>query len=205
MVAVGLGHDACVHLDLAANFDANRALISQGTLFRVEAAAAVLAALLVLVSRHRAVAFFAVIIAGSALGAVLLYRYVDLGSLSPLPDRYEPNWYPGKNVQRHSGSRCACRCSCGGLLQTAAGGPHPADARQGPPHMTCRATLEDSDTSNLEELLVVAAAAAVVVVALVVVVVMAIAAVPATLILVMLAVVVIAAAVATATASREDL
>ena len=67
MVAVGLGHDACVHLDLAANFDANRALISQGTLFRVEAAAAVLAALLVLVSRHRAVAFYAVIIAGSAL------------------------------------------------------------------------------------------------------------------------------------------
>lgn len=96
MAAAGLGHDAYAHLDLAANFDANRALISQGMLFRVEAVAAVLAALLVLLIRHRAAALFAVLIAGSALGAVLLYRYVDLGTLGPLPDMYEPSWYPEK-------------------------------------------------------------------------------------------------------------
>ena len=96
VVAAGLGYDAYAHLDLAANFDANRALISQGMLFRVEAGAAVLAALLVLLIRHRAAALFAVLIAGSALGAVLLYRYVDLGALGPLPDMYEPSWYPEK-------------------------------------------------------------------------------------------------------------
>ena len=96
MVAAGLGYDAYVHFDLAANFAANRALISQGMLFRVEAVAAVLAALLVLLIRHRAAASFAVLIAGSALGAVLLYRYVDLGALGPLPDMYEPSWYPEK-------------------------------------------------------------------------------------------------------------
>jgi len=28
-------------------------------------------------------------VAASALGAVLLYRYVDVGSLSPLPNMYE--------------------------------------------------------------------------------------------------------------------
>ena len=94
--AAGLGYDAYAHLDLAANFNANRALISQGMLFRVEAVAAVLAALLVLLIRHRAAALFAVLIAGSALGAVLLYRYVDVGTLGPLPDMYEPSWYPEK-------------------------------------------------------------------------------------------------------------
>jgi hypothetical protein len=96
MAAAGLGYDGYVHFDLAGNFDANRSMISQGMLFRVEAVAAVLAALLVLLIRHRAAASFAVLIAGSALGAVLLYRYVDLGALGPLPDMYEPSWYPEK-------------------------------------------------------------------------------------------------------------
>ncbi len=96
VAAAGLGYDAYAHLDLAANFDANRALISQGMLFRVEAALAILAALLVALIQHRAAALYAVLIAGSALGAVLLYRYVDVGALGPLPDMYEPSWYPEK-------------------------------------------------------------------------------------------------------------
>jgi hypothetical protein len=96
VAAGGLGYDAYAHLDLAANFDANRALISQGMLFRVEAALAILAALLVALIQHRAAALYAVLIAGSALGAVLLYRYVDVGTLGPLPDMYEPSWYPEK-------------------------------------------------------------------------------------------------------------
>ena len=33
----------------------------------------------------------------SALAAVLLYRYVDVGALGPLPDMYENTWQvPGK-------------------------------------------------------------------------------------------------------------
>jgi hypothetical protein len=96
VAAAGLGYDAYAHLDLAAYFDANRALISQGMLFRVEAAFAILVALLVALIRHRAAAIFALVIAGSALGAVLVYRYVDVGALGPLPDMYEPSWYPEK-------------------------------------------------------------------------------------------------------------
>jgi hypothetical protein len=42
------------------------------------------------------VALFAVVIAGSALGAVLLYRYIDLRSLGPLPDMYGRSWYQEK-------------------------------------------------------------------------------------------------------------
>jgi hypothetical protein len=36
-------------------------------------------------------------VGASALAAVLLYRYVDLGPLGPLPDMYENTWQvPGK-------------------------------------------------------------------------------------------------------------
>jgi hypothetical protein len=96
VAAAGLGYDAYAHLDLAANFDSNRALISEGMLFRVEAALAMLAALLVLLIRHRAATILALLVAGSALAAVLVYRYVDVGALGPLPDMYEPSWYPEK-------------------------------------------------------------------------------------------------------------
>ncbi len=127
MAAAGLGYDAYAHLDLAANFDANRALISQGMLFRVEAVAAVLAALLVLLIRHRAAALFAVLIAGSALGAVLLYRYIDLGTLGPLPNMYEPNWYPEKTYSAIA--EAASILAAGPLLALKrAGDPHPSEA-----------------------------------------------------------------------------
>jgi glucan phosphoethanolaminetransferase (alkaline phosphatase superfamily) len=98
VAAAGLGYDAYAHLDLASRFDANTAVISQGMLFRVETVLAVLAALGVLLTRWRAAVIFALLVAGSALGAVLLYRYVDVGVLGPLPNMYEPAWYPEKTL-----------------------------------------------------------------------------------------------------------
>jgi hypothetical protein len=125
VVAAGLGYDAYAHLDLAASFDANRALISQGMLFRTEAVAAILAALLVLFIRGQVVALFAVLIAGSALSAVLLYRYVDLGALGPLPDLYEPSWYPEKTYSAIA--EAAAILAAGALLAfKGAFGHHPS-------------------------------------------------------------------------------
>ncbi|MFI9723114.1 hypothetical protein ACIHFE_26250 [Streptomyces sp. NPDC052396] len=99
LTAAGLAVDAYVHADLAEAYDPVRGGISQGTLFRIEAAAAALAALLVLVGgRNRVVWAFAFLVAASALGAVLLYRYVDVGALGPLPHMHEPAWYPKKTV-----------------------------------------------------------------------------------------------------------
>ncbi|MBV9012323.1 MAG: hypothetical protein JO272_09785 [Pseudonocardiales bacterium] len=98
VAAAGLGYDAYAHLDLASRFDANTAVISQGMLFRAETVLAVLAALGVLLTRWRAAVIFALLVAGSALGAVLLYRYVDVGVLGPLPNMYEPAWYPEKTL-----------------------------------------------------------------------------------------------------------
>jgi hypothetical protein len=95
--AAALSIDAAVHLRNAASYDLVTATISEGALFRVQAGAAIASALLVLVWPRRASWVVAFLVAASALGAVLLYRYVDVGPLGPLPNMYENTWQvPGK-------------------------------------------------------------------------------------------------------------
>lgn len=98
LVAAALGVDAYVHFRNASSYDgaAGRAL-SEGTLFRAQATVAALTAVLVLTWPRRPVWAAALLVAGSALGAVLLYRYVDVGDLGPIPNMFEPTWgAPGK-------------------------------------------------------------------------------------------------------------
>lgn len=116
VAAAGLGYDAYAHFDLAAAFDANTGLISQGMLFRAEGVAACIAAIVVLLTRSRAAAALAVLVAGSALAAVLVFRYFHLGPLGPLPDMYEPIWYPEKTF---SAIAEAAALSAAGLLLAA--------------------------------------------------------------------------------------
>jgi len=102
VVAAGLGVDSYVHWHLAPGFDGVKGTtspqISQGVLFRVEAALALIAMLLVLLNRHRYAAGMAFLIAVGGLGAVLLYGYVDVGGWGLLPDMYDPIWYPEKTA-----------------------------------------------------------------------------------------------------------
>ncbi len=98
VTAVGFAIDAYVHFDLATQYDTTGGGISQGLLFRLEASVAILAALLVLASARRGFHIFPLLVAVSALGAVVLYRYVDVGTLGPLPDMYDPSWYPEKTL-----------------------------------------------------------------------------------------------------------
>jgi hypothetical protein len=95
--AAALGIDAAVHLRNAPAYDAVKATFTQGGLFRVEAGVAIAVGLLVLVWPRRASWAVALLVAASALGAVLLYRYVDVGQLGPFPNMYENTWQvPGK-------------------------------------------------------------------------------------------------------------
>jgi hypothetical protein len=97
VTAAALAVDAYVHADLAPSYDFTHASISQGTLFRVEAGAASLAALLLIaVGRRPMVWALAFLVAAGGLAAVLLYRYVDVGAFGPFPDMYEPLWYAEK-------------------------------------------------------------------------------------------------------------
>ena len=102
VTATGLAVDAAVHWHLAAQFDpvvGTGALhVSQGQLFRLEALLAVVAAVLVLVVRRWWAVLLAFLVAFAGVAAVLLFRYVDLGAFGPVPDMYDPTWYPEKNL-----------------------------------------------------------------------------------------------------------
>ncbi len=96
VTVAALAYDAYSHFDLAANYDANVASVSQGTLFRIEAVLAIVAAVLVAVTRRRIAALLAFLVAAGGLAAILLYFYVDVGAIGPLPSMFEPVWYPEK-------------------------------------------------------------------------------------------------------------
>jgi len=102
VVGAGLGVDAYVHWKLAPDFDGIQGTasphISQGGLFLLEAVLALVAMLLVLLTRSRLGALVAFLVAAGGLGAVLLYAYVDVGGLGPLPNMYDPIWYPEKTI-----------------------------------------------------------------------------------------------------------
>lgn len=101
LTVAALATDAYIHAHLAPDYDlvtGGGGGISQGDLFRIEAGFSALAALLLLVAATRLTWAFAFLVLASALGAILLYRYVDVGALGPLPDMYEPVWYTEKTV-----------------------------------------------------------------------------------------------------------
>jgi hypothetical protein len=100
VVVVGLAIDAFVHYDLASAFANNKtSTLSEADLFRVEATAAVVAAVALIVRPRRYTAGFAFLVALAGTVAVIVYRYVDVGSFGPIPDMYDPYWAPAeKNI-----------------------------------------------------------------------------------------------------------
>src|SRR5512133_4326090 len=77
VVVAGLAIDAYVHFDLASSYKGVKtSQLSQADLFRAESVISILAALLLIIHPRRWTAAVAAVVAGSALAAVLLYRYV---------------------------------------------------------------------------------------------------------------------------------
>ena len=102
VVIAGLVVDVYVHWHLAPNFDTLKGSgspsISQGELFRVEAVLALVAMVLVGVVHRRWTVALAFLVAAGGAAAVLLYRYVDVGAIGPLPNMYDALWYTEKTV-----------------------------------------------------------------------------------------------------------
>jgi len=120
LAAAGLGLDAYVHTDLAGRFETG-GTISESTLFLVQAGFAALAALLIFVRGRWPEAAFALLVAAAALGAVLLYRYVDVGTIGPLPDMYDPAWYTEKTLS--AVAEAVAVLTCAGLVVIRPTGP----------------------------------------------------------------------------------
>ncbi len=99
LVVAALATDAVVHLRLAGMYQAAApAGIGEGTLFRIAAILALLAALFVAIRGSRAAYAIAFVVALSALVVALLYRYVNVPALGPIPAMYEPVWFFEKSL-----------------------------------------------------------------------------------------------------------
>ena len=97
VVAAGLVVDAVVHWMYAPDMAyVQGGSISGEVLFQAQAAVAGVAAVVVLVFASRWTYALAFVVAGSAVGALVLYHYVDVGALGPLPNMYDPMWYTEK-------------------------------------------------------------------------------------------------------------
>jgi hypothetical protein len=98
VTVAGLAVDAYVHLKVAGSYDTVKATVSQGQLFRLEAVLAIVAAVVLLLRPNRLTAGIATLVAGGGVVALLLYYFVNVGQLGPLPNMYEPVLYAEKVV-----------------------------------------------------------------------------------------------------------
>src|SRR5437868_10801868 len=99
LVAAGLAADAIVHW----RFAPDMAYVQGGSidgdmLFRIQAAVAGVTAVVILTYARRWSYALAFLVAASAVGALALYYYVDVGAIGPLPNMYEPVWYSDKTI-----------------------------------------------------------------------------------------------------------
>ncbi|OUM45190.1 hypothetical protein B8W73_01710 [Arthrobacter agilis] len=99
LIAAALIVSAVIHFQLAAGFQqAAPDGIGGGILFRIQGAAAVLAALYVLVRGTHRSYLLAALVALASLAAVLAYRYIQIPTIGPIPSLYEPVWYTTKTI-----------------------------------------------------------------------------------------------------------
>ena len=99
-VAACLVIDAVVHLRLASSYGqaTTPGHLSEGLLFQVEAVAALVVALLVLLRGSRLAFAAAFLVTASAFIAVVLFTYVNVPALGPIPSMYEPIWSTEKAI-----------------------------------------------------------------------------------------------------------
>jgi hypothetical protein len=118
VTAAGLAVDAYLHADLAGQYGGT-GLLGIQHIFLGAAGAAAVGALLIVAVRRRWAALPALLISAGTVAAVLAFRYVDLGPLGPLPDLYEPIWYPEKLVS--AAAEAAAAIAAALLLRPAPG------------------------------------------------------------------------------------
>jgi hypothetical protein len=132
LVAAGLAADAYIHWIFAPDMaGVEGGSIGGDTLFRAQAVIAGVIALLVLAWPRRWTYAIAFLVAASALGAVVLYYYVDIGALGPIPEMYEPVWYAEKTISAVGEGIAALAAAIGIIV----GGPRKPSHREAPqPH-----------------------------------------------------------------------
>lgn len=116
LVAAGLAVDAVVHWRFAPQMRyVPGGSVHADTIFYAQAVVAGIVGLLVLVHARRWTYALALVVAASAVGALLLYFSVDVGALGPIPNMHEPVWYAQK-TESLVGEGVAALAALAGLL-----------------------------------------------------------------------------------------
>jgi glucan phosphoethanolaminetransferase (alkaline phosphatase superfamily) len=119
LTAVLLAVDAFVHLKYASQYDSFKSsVMSEGTLFRIQGIVAIVVAAAVLIWPRVITWVLALLVAGSAAVAVVLYTYVNVGPLGPLPNLYENTWRPPGKVPSAVAEAAAAVVAIVGLILT---------------------------------------------------------------------------------------
>jgi hypothetical protein len=126
--AAGLAIDAYVHLHLAPLYAEGGGAINEGALFRAEAAVALLAAAAIVATGRRVFYLAGLAVAASALAAMLVSRYLDLGQIGPFPDLYDPVWYPEKLLAAYAQGAAIATALAGAIITGLAGKSQPGAA-----------------------------------------------------------------------------
>jgi hypothetical protein len=94
LVVAGLAVDAVIHWIYAPDMEGVQGGTIKGDdLFIAQAILAAVVAVLNLVWARGWTYALSFLVAGSAVGALILYYYVPVGPIGPLPDMHEPVWY----------------------------------------------------------------------------------------------------------------
>jgi hypothetical protein len=93
LAAVALGISAYVHLHLASRYG-YPGTISGTTVFRIQGVVAAVIAVALLLTGDKWVWLAAAALGAASFAAVVLYRYVDVGAIGPLPNMYDSTWQP---------------------------------------------------------------------------------------------------------------
>lgn len=75
-----------------------------------------LALLVLLATGARVADALAFLVAASAFGVLLLYRYIDVGTLGPLPNMYGPFWYPLQTATATAAAEAAVAYSAAAVV-----------------------------------------------------------------------------------------
>jgi len=94
LAVAGLAVSAFVHLHLAHLYTTLGDTITQGDLFRAQGVVAAAVAVWLLATGHRLAWWTAGVVSALSFGAVMLYRYVNVGAIGPLPNMHDASWLP---------------------------------------------------------------------------------------------------------------
>jgi hypothetical protein len=98
----GLAVDVWVHTALESDYAHVGNTLSQGRLFVAEAVLAGVVAVWLLLTGSRAAWVATFLVGAGGVAAVVLYRYVDVGAIGPIPNMYEPIWFFRKTLSAYA-------------------------------------------------------------------------------------------------------